>query len=122
MALRVEYCLAQAREERAKFFEAKKKEKAQSKQNQDVCQKGQGGHANHNGNPVSQNNGNNKREDSYNYNNRNQKSQPQKKSNTNIPLCPKCGKTHRRECRLGTNSCYRCGKECHYAKNCYSNP
>ncbi|GMN47386.1 hypothetical protein TIFTF001_016572 [Ficus carica] len=46
-------------------------------------------------------------------------------------LCPyfinserdkKCGKKHLGDCRVGNNSYFLCGKEGHYAKNCYSNP
>ncbi|GMN65199.1 hypothetical protein TIFTF001_034261 [Ficus carica] len=38
-----------------------------------------------------------------------------------IPTCQKCGKKHLGDCRAGTNSCFLCGKDDHYAKNCNSN-
>lgn len=32
--------------------------------------------------------------------------------------CPKCGKEHLGECRLGTNVCYKCGKPGHRIREC----
>ena len=34
------------------------------------------------------------------------------------PECAKCGKNHYGECRLGTDSCFKCGQPGHYAKEC----
>ncbi|XP_073269471.1 uncharacterized protein [Primulina huaijiensis] len=34
------------------------------------------------------------------------------------PLCPKCHKTHKGECLVGNNKCYRCGGVGHIAINC----
>ncbi|GMN57827.1 hypothetical protein TIFTF001_026937 [Ficus carica] len=117
-ALRAEYRLAQATQERAKFFEEKKKEKSQSKQNQGNQLNSQGNRFNLNGNHSNQNH--NKRKRNFN-GNKNQKNHPQKKNNTVYPTCSKCGKKHLGECKLGSNTCYLCGKEGHYAKNYYTN-
>ncbi|GMN25168.1 hypothetical protein TIFTF001_047705 [Ficus carica] len=73
-ALRAEYRLAQAKQERAKFFE----EKSQSKQNQGNQLNNQGNRSNPNGNHFNQNH--NKRKGNFN-GNKNQKSHPQKKNN-----------------------------------------
>ena len=32
--------------------------------------------------------------------------------------CAKCGKNHYGECRLGTDSCFKCGQLGHFAKEC----
>ncbi|GMN27776.1 hypothetical protein TIFTF001_047871 [Ficus carica] len=57
-----------------------------------------------------------------------QRNYPQKKNNrgnegnnNNYPVCAQCGKKHLGMCRMGTNACYLCGKEGHYARNCTSN-
>ncbi|GMN33520.1 hypothetical protein TIFTF001_048265 [Ficus carica] len=83
-ALRAEYRLAQAKQERAKFFEEKKKEKSQSKQNQGNQLNNQGNRSNPIGNHFNQNH--NKRKGNFN-GNKNQKSHPQKKNITGDDFC-----------------------------------
>ena len=39
-------------------------------------------------------------------------------SNGPKPECAQCGKNHYGECRLGTNSCFKCGHSGHFAKEC----
>ncbi|GMN64472.1 hypothetical protein TIFTF001_033542 [Ficus carica] len=71
--------------------------------------------------------GRNKRKGNFSGQNQ-QGNSPQKKNNrgnenTNVsyPACATCGKKHPRVCRMGTNACYLCGKEGHYARNCPQN-
>ncbi|XP_073064083.1 uncharacterized protein [Primulina eburnea] len=35
------------------------------------------------------------------------------------PLCPKCGKPHKRECLVGSGRCYRCKEMGHTAQKCH---
>ncbi|KAL5549395.1 hypothetical protein UlMin_004626 [Ulmus minor] len=52
--------------------------------------------------------------------NQNKKNKPNNQGFT-YPACPKCGKLHPGQCRLGTTLCYTCGKEGHYSRNCPRN-
>ena len=132
--VRAEYHLAQAKEERTKFWDAKKKEQAQAKQTQKGNQKnnqvGQSNQANRTGQgnrPLQscpQNNQNpNKRKRNFDRNQNFNSQNPQQRQdrNTNIVECSKCGKKHSGVCRYGTNSCYTCSKEGHYSWNCPQN-
>ncbi|GMN32545.1 hypothetical protein TIFTF001_044698 [Ficus carica] len=54
-----------------------------------------------------------------------QRNYPQKKiargnkgNGNSYPVCTKCGRKHPGVCRMGSNACYLCGKEGHFAKNC----
>ena len=44
-----------------------------------------------------------------------QKEVPQK------PKCNHCGRTHPEECRANTETCFKCGKEEHFIKDCLEN-
>ncbi|GMN22586.1 hypothetical protein TIFTF001_050220 [Ficus carica] len=104
-AVRAEYWVGQNREQRAKFYQEKREEKAQFKQNQvkqgqTSQQKGQGG-------PSGQNNnrqyGSNQQKRKWNAGRQgNQQNFPQKKNTPNsssYPTCQKCGKKHLGEVR-----------------------
>ncbi|GMN52137.1 hypothetical protein TIFTF001_021291 [Ficus carica] len=127
-AVRAEYWVGQNKEQRAKFFQEKREEKAQAKQNQvkqgqTSQQKGQGG-------PSGQNNnrqyGSNQQKRKWNAGRQgNQQNFPQKKNtpdNNSYPTCQKCGKRHPGDCRAGNGRCFLCGKEGHYARSCNLNP
>ena len=43
---------------------------------------------------------------------------PNETSSTPRQQCSKCERFHRRECRWGTDVCYRCGQSRHFAKEC----
>ncbi|GMN53912.1 hypothetical protein TIFTF001_023041 [Ficus carica] len=64
---------------------------------------------------------NNKRKENFpnqrNHNNRQGGSQPAKQAK-NIPLGSMCGKLHLRECRMGKNLCYGCGRDGQLSKDC----
>ncbi|KAL5555230.1 hypothetical protein UlMin_037466 [Ulmus minor] len=116
-AVRIEYRMAQVKEERNKYFEAKR---SQRKVGTEVQAKDSnrgsrpGGKPNQStsfkkkGKPTGQGGQNN---------------QPPRRNSQNRPACQKCGKTHQGECRAGNpNMCYKCGKEGHYAKFCPNPP
>ncbi|KAL5553968.1 hypothetical protein UlMin_041370 [Ulmus minor] len=52
--------------------------------------------------------------------NQSKKNKPNNQGST-YPTCPKCGKLHPGQCRLGTTLCYTCGREGHYSRNCPKN-
>ncbi|GMN62429.1 hypothetical protein TIFTF001_031500 [Ficus carica] len=127
-AIRPEYWVGQNKEQRAKFFQENREEKAQAKQNQakqgqTSQQKGQGG-------PSGQNNnrqyGSNQQKRKWNAGGQgNQQNFPQKKNtpdSNSYPTCQKYGRRHPRDCRAGNGRCVLCGKEGHYATNCNLNP
>ncbi|GMN73574.1 hypothetical protein TIFTF001_053716 [Ficus carica] len=116
------------KEARVQIFKAKKEEKAmekqlQPRQNQETNLKGQTS----NSNQYSKQFGRNKRKGNA-MGQGQQRNYPQKKNNrgnegnnNNYPVCAQCGRKHLGVCRMGTNACYLCGKEGHYARNCTSN-
>ncbi|KAL5552052.1 hypothetical protein UlMin_018481 [Ulmus minor] len=116
-AVRIEYRMAQVKEERNKYFEAKRNQRkvgteVQAKDSNRGSRPG--GRPNQStgfkkkGKPTGQGG---------------QSNQPQRRNSQNRPACQKCGKTHQGECRAGNpNMCYRCGKEGHYAKFCPNPP
>ena len=125
-AIRAEYWVGQNKEQRAKFFKDKREEKAQAnqaRQGQAPPQKGQGGSFGQPGNNKQYNNNQQKRK--WNAGGQgNQQNSPQKKNtpdNNSYPVCLKCGRKHPGDCRAGTNRCFVCGKEGHFARNCNSN-
>ncbi|GMN22409.1 hypothetical protein TIFTF001_043511 [Ficus carica] len=124
-AIRAEYWNNRDKEERAQFFKARKEEKAMGKQTQprqnfEVNQKGQP----RNFAQGSKQFGRNKRKENSSGQSQ-QRNYPQKKvargnegNNNSYPVCTKCGRKHPGICRMGSNACYLCGKEGHFAKNC----
>ncbi|KAL5554966.1 hypothetical protein UlMin_037202 [Ulmus minor] len=114
-ALRAEYRLAQAKEERNRIFEARKNQKGQTKQGYEMKPNSQAQRTNQYGN------NNNKRKGNFGGQKNGKGSGSQsKKPNITYPTCKKCGKNHPGECRSGTNACFICGKEGHFAKNCFA--
>ncbi|XP_055830872.1 uncharacterized protein LOC129899897 [Solanum dulcamara] len=35
-----------------------------------------------------------------------------------FPICMKCGRTHKEECLVSSNTCFKCGKTGHHARDC----
>ncbi|GMN64232.1 hypothetical protein TIFTF001_033317 [Ficus carica] len=124
-AIRAEYWINQDKEARAQIFKTKKEEKAlvkpmQPRQSSEAYSKSQ------TSNPAqsSKQFGRNKRKGNFTGQGQ-QRNYPQKKTNrgnegnnNEFPLCAKCGRKHHGVCRMGTNACYLCGKDGHYARNC----
>ncbi|KAL5539165.1 hypothetical protein UlMin_046037 [Ulmus minor] len=115
-ALRVEYRLAQLKEERARKFEARKN------------QGKEGGGARtqrfHQGSKFgNRKNGPNPHKRKWNSQEHGgQRNTHPKDGYKSFPSCTKCGRQHPGECRAGTLVCYQCGKEGHFAKNCLNKP
>ncbi|GMN66556.1 hypothetical protein TIFTF001_035627 [Ficus carica] len=128
-ALRAEYWINRDKEARAQFYQSKKEEKALAKTNQSrqsTEAKPQAQASNPNAQGPRQP-GKNKRKGNFN-NQGQQRNFPQKINNqgsernkNSYPQCNKCGKKHPSVCRQGTNTCYVCGKEGHYARSCPQN-
>ncbi|GMN22281.1 hypothetical protein TIFTF001_047407 [Ficus carica] len=128
-ALRAEYWINRDKEARAQFYQSKKEEKALAKTNQSR-QSTEAKPQAQSSNPYAQGPrqpGKNKRKGNFN-NQGQQRNFPQKRNNqgnegnkNNYPQCNKCGKKHPGVCRQGTNTCYVCGKEGHYARSCPQN-
>ncbi|KAL5564893.1 hypothetical protein UlMin_028057 [Ulmus minor] len=115
-ALKVEYRLAQLKEERARKFEARKN------------QGKEGGGARtqrfHQGSKFgNRKNGPNPHKRKWNSQEQGgQRNTYPKDGYKSFPSCTKCGRQHPGECRAGTLVCYQCGKEGHFAKNCLNKP
>ncbi|GMN40327.1 hypothetical protein TIFTF001_009553 [Ficus carica] len=128
-AIRAEYWINRDKEARAQIFKARKEEKAvvkqtQPRQSSESNQKGQTSGPAQNSKQF----GRNKRKGNFSGQGQQRNFPPKRNnrgiegSNTDFPQCAKCGKKHPGVCRMGTNACYLCGKEGHYARNCNQNP
>ncbi|KAL5539759.1 hypothetical protein UlMin_044100 [Ulmus minor] len=106
-AYRAEHRLNQLKEMRNIMYENKRKQNNQSSNQNRGQQTSQ---------PQGQNK-NSKRKGN-NQANRDTRQPAPKKNNATYPTCGKCEKNHPGECRQGTTTCYKCGKEGHFAKKC----
>ncbi|GMN36641.1 hypothetical protein TIFTF001_042481 [Ficus carica] len=128
-ALRAEYWINRDKEARAQFYKSKKEDKVLAKTNQSrqsTEAKPQAQASNPNAQGPRQP-GKNKRKGNFN-NQGQQRNFPQNRNHqgnernkNSYPQCNKCGKKHPGVCRQGTNTCYVCGKEGHYARSCPQN-
>ncbi|KAL5559637.1 hypothetical protein UlMin_035848 [Ulmus minor] len=101
-AIRIEYRMAQLKEERTQNFEARRNQRKEGAEGQNKnsnrgfkpnYRANQSANFKKKGKPSGQGSRNN---------------QPQRKNSQNYPVCKKCGRTHPRECRAGNpNVCYR---------------
>ncbi|GMN47059.1 hypothetical protein TIFTF001_016238 [Ficus carica] len=124
-AIRADYWINQDKEVRAQIFKARKEEKAvvkqiQPRQNAESFPKSQNNHPAQSSKQFARN----KRKGNFTGQGQQQRNYPQKKNNrgnegnnTDFPMCAKYGRKHPGVCRMGTNACYLCGKEGHYARN-----
>ena len=127
-ALRAEYWINRDKEARAQNFKARKEEKTLAKQTQSR----QGSEAFSRGqvsNPAQSSKlfGRNKRKGNFAGQNQ-QRNYPPKRNNqgnedssNDCPTYARCGRKYFGVCRVGTNACYLCGKEGHYARKCHLN-
>ncbi|KAL5540692.1 hypothetical protein UlMin_043344 [Ulmus minor] len=107
-AYRAEHRLMQVREERAKAFEARKKSAGPIGTRPTQAQ----------GSRSGQNRGHpNKRKSEFS-GARNSKPPAKKQNLSTMVTCTKCGRNHYGACKQGTNICFRCGQEGHFARDC----
>ncbi|KAL5577023.1 hypothetical protein UlMin_018722 [Ulmus minor] len=115
-ALRVEYRLAQLKEERARKFEARKNQGKEGggARTQRFHQGSKFGNRKNISNPHKRK-WNSKEQGG-------QRNTHPKDGYKSFPSCTKCGRQHPGECKAGTLVCYQCGKEGQFAKDCFNKP
>ena len=120
-AIRVEYRLGKVKEERAQFHKARMEEKNRDRNGNKKPQ--EGGSFNgtrYQGNNQPQTGNFNKKRGKPNGNQafNNRRVQQKTAGGNPNPTCGNCGKNHPGECRRGTMSCFSCGQNGHYIKDC----